>query len=151
MYILWNDHANGPVVQSSRQTPTSIDLKLRNASAKNYSQLVKSLLRYVQNAVVHEGFDFGSSGIILDWSVIKRKRAGPVASAFPSVELVRSFHYQYKDFEWDSEDGSQTIIIELQHVVFDKEMCDPRVRLAVSSVKALTPSMVKSIAGGISN
>ena len=101
--------------------------------------------------MVKNGFDFGSSGIIVEWVAMKRNRAGPVTIRFPTLELARAFHYQYKDFEWDSDAGSQTVVIELQHDAFDMEMRDPKIRLAVSSTKDLTPEMVKSIVGGISN
>ena len=140
-----------PQAKGPPQIPLAIEIRLRNAPTKTYQQVLMTLLGAAQNEMIRHGFDFGTSGIVADWAPARRKRTGLVAIKFPSVETARAFHYKYKDFEWESEGGTQTIIIELQHVVFDVEMQNPRVRLAVSSVQSLTPDMVKSIVGGISD
>ena len=81
---------------------------------------------------------------------MKRKKAAPVTLHFPNADIARAFSYQFKDYELESNDCSQTVIIELQNVTFDHEIRDPRIRLAVGAANTTTPEFVRSIVGGIS-
>ena len=128
----------------------SIEIGLMNASAKSYKELMAVLLSSAQNTMTQNGFDFGTSGIVAEWTKMKRKRSGPVTVTFPSVAIARAFHYSYQDYEWESHDCTQTVIVQLKHETFEAEMQNPRVRLAIGTNKKLTPDMVRSIVGGIS-
>ena len=149
--LLWSEHMQPPSDKLSSHASTSVEIRLVNATAKHYRALIASLVSSVQNSMVKQVFDFGTSGIVVDWASVKRKRSNPITLKFPSVITARAFHYQYKDFEWESEEGTQTIILDLRHEAFDIEMRDSRVRLAVSSFKEITPDAMKSITGAISN
>ncbi len=81
---------------------------------------------------------------------MKRARSALVNIKFPSVAHARAFHYQFKEYEWESDDGSQTLIVQLQHELFDKEMLNTRIRNIVKTTNAITPAVVDSIMGGIS-
>ena len=148
--IIWSEHAQEPSKEDQREILPSIDLKLQNASSKNYRELVHMLLSFAQNSTVERVFNFGMAEVTVEWNKLKRKRSHPVTVTFPTVETARAFHYQFKDYEWESDDCSQTIIVELQHDMFDKELRNPHVRNAVTAANVITPEHVKSIVGGIS-
>ena len=100
-------------------------MSLQNAPAKAYKQLVSTLLSTAQSNMADKGFEFGSSGIVADWTTMRKRRTGPVTIKFPNILLARAFHYQFKDYEWESDNDTQTIIIRLQNELFDAEMVDP--------------------------
>lgn len=118
---------------------------MESAPRKEYEQLVTNLLSTAQHNMTQSGFDFGTGRIVAQWPAVKRKKVGPVKLNFPSVTLARAFHYQYKDGEWDSDTGAHTILIRLKHDQFDREMLDPATRVAVGSVPAITPLLVRQI------
>ena len=91
------------------------------------------------------------SGIICDWATLRQKEAKCVKITFPSMVTARAFHYQFKDMEWESDNGTQTILIRLHHVKFDTELFDPQVRLAVNTCGQVTPHLINSIVGRIAN
>ena len=148
---IWHEQVQLPPKTQSLHISSCIDIQMRNVPAKSYKHHVTVLLGSAKDCMTKNGFDVGTSGIIANWTAPRRKRTGPVTVSFPSVPLARAFHYQYKGFEWESEEGTQTVIIELQHATFDAEMCDPRVRLAVATAKDISPDMLRSIVAGISN
>ena len=148
---IWTEQARAPPSRAHAQPSASIELCLKNASSKNDRELVAVVLSSAQNSMTQEGFDFATSGITADWAAMKRKRAGPIQVTFPNLTVARAFHNKFKDDEWESDDGTQTIIVHLKHEVFDQELCKPHVRRAISNVSAITPALIKSIGSGISN
>lgn len=80
---------------------------------------------------------------------MKKRRTGPVTIKFPNILLARAFHYQFKDFEWESDNSTQTIITRLQNEAFDAELVHPHVRLLVSESAQIIPEIVKSLTQSI--
>ena len=97
------------------------------------------------------GFDFGQSGIVAEWAKMKRKRSGPVALTFLNVLTARAFHFQFKNHEWESNDCTQVIMVQLHHDAFDSEMQSPHVRTMVETCTSITPEMIRSITGSITS
>ena len=149
--VIWSEHVQPPTQGGTRHISKSIEVNLRNASAKAYKELISVLLSSAQDNMTKNGFNFDTSGIVADWTKMKRKRSGPVTVTFPTVPLARAFFYSYQDFEWESDDCTQTIIIQLTHEIFDAELQKPEVRIAIGSCKVITPEVVSSTVAGISN
>ena len=99
--------------------------------------------------MTERGFDFCGSGIQADWNNMNKKKSSPVTIRLPSVLVARAFHYQYKDFEWQGDNGTQTIIIRLKHDLFDRELLTPQIRLIVNTTSNITPELVNSVMAGI--
>ena len=150
-HMIWQEYAQFIPDLSSVVVSTSVEICLDNAPAKEYKNLVTQFLSMAQNSMVECGFDFGTSGIIAEWSKMRRKRVGPVPVVFPSIVTARGFHFQFKDMEWESDNGTQTIIVRLQHLMFDNELLDPQVRLVVNTVPKVTPQTLNNITNRITN
>ena len=104
----------------------------------------------VQDNMRNNGFDFGTSSILAQWNTMKKKRSGPATLTFPCVATARGFFYQYKDYEWEGDNGTQTLIIRLHHATFDAELLQPDVRLLLSKSFHVTATMVNSVASSLS-
>ena len=149
--FLWQDHSE-QVPNKSAQAPvtTKIELTLQGAPHKRYKEFIHDLLSSAQSHLQSNGFTF-SVGIVADWNSMKKKRNGPVTVQFPDLLTARGFHYQYKDYEWESSDGAQTMIIRLGNEMFDEESARPHVRTAVASAPHVTPAMVTSLGRSVTN
>ena len=144
--FIWHEHVQRATDVDSLNVPLSIDISLQNASSKECQRLIPALLSAAQTKMSEAGFDFGNTGIIPEWASMNRRRATRVCAVFPNVLVARAFHYQYKDMEWESASGTQTMIIRLKHDIFDNELLDPRIRVAVST-STITPAMISAIRG----
>ena len=120
-------------------------LTLDGAAAKGYKELVTHFVSNTQHLMVQAGFDYGTSGIVPDWTSMKGKRVQPIMLHFPSLITARGFYFQYKDLEWESDNGTQTLVVRLKHDKLDKEVLDPAVRLAVSTSALVTPALMSQI------
>ena len=96
------------------------------------------------------GFDFGVDGVQVEWIRMARRRTSPARLHFPSIATARGFFYQYKDFEWENEDATQTIIVRLQNILFDAELLNPSTRAQATQASNITASMLASVTLGLS-
>ena len=149
--LLWSEHAHAPPNHTSKDISRSIELSLQNASSKMYKELITTLLSSAQHAMTQDGFAVGTLGIIAEWSSMRRRRAGLVKVTFPSATGARAFHYKHKDYEWASDDGTQTMIVHLKHDIIDQELCSVSIRRALGSMSKVTLTSIESITTGLAN
>ena len=122
-----------------------IEMSLEGAPAKRYKELVYMMLNSAKANMIANGFSLAEGDIQADWNIMKKRRNGPVAIKFADLLTAKGFYFQYKDYEWQSDNGCQTMIIRLSHETFDADYLLPGIRSIISEADNMTPQTLAAI------
>ena len=103
------------------------------------------MLSSAKTNMIANGFKFKDGDIQADWNIMKNRRNGPVAVKFADLDTAQGFYFQYKDYEWQSDNGCQTIIVRLSNANFDADYLLPGVRNTISKAAHMTPQTLAAI------
>ena len=121
----------------------TVGIRLSCSSMGNQQQMrtIQQFVAGATQALVARGFSSASRGINIEMPASGGQRS-PMHLVFPCAMTARAAYLLFKEYQWESDNECQCVVVELQNKVFQKELSalDPNDRNRFFNPSGVTPA-----------
>ena len=147
--ILWQELAERKTRDPRRPEgapdplPTDIYVNLMGASPAESPKRLCLLVQSALTSMQADGYNFGDGTI----AIYNGVHGAPALLTFPPSLVAKGFYGKFADYVWESEDGTQSITVQLINEQFRNEMARVSSKVALANAPFVRPEIKQGSSG----